>query len=283
MILVLDVGGTKIKYGLADGDRLLPETCGQADSHADESKEKVLEAFASLIERARPLGADRACVCMPGPFDYENGVSHMKHKFASIEGVSLRAPFESAGMDVTFVHDSTAFILGEYAVGRLREGKRPCCVMLGTGLGYAMMKNGRVWERPNHTPAFLLWNAPYLDGICEDAVSTRAIQACYGQKVPVAEIAREARNGNARAREAFLRTGEHLSEILRMIAQRFQPDICAMGGQISAASDLMQIDAPMPLYPVSNPETTARRGAAVYAYLGRDRTVTCEPLPAAIV
>ena len=278
MYLVMDVGGTRIKYGVAGDDGvLLSDTCSQVDSPSDGSREAVFEAFASVIARGAAAGElKEACVCMPGPFDYVNGVSHMKHKFASIEGASLKPVFASAGLNVTFVHDSTAFILGEWADGPLREAQSPCCIMLGTGLGYAMMRHGRVCERPDHSPAFTLWNMPYLDGTGEDAVSTRAIQAYYGARVPVVQIAQEARNGNGKAAEAFLRAGRHLSALLRLVAERFHPDLCALGGQISASADLFRIDSPIPLYTVSNPERTALRGAAVYAHLGREKTVTTE-------
>ncbi|MBQ8137466.1 MAG: ROK family protein [Clostridia bacterium] len=275
MILVMDVGGTKIKYGAArDDGTLLPETVEQADSHADESADAVLSALRQIIRGAQAKYAPkRACVCMPGPFDYVLGVSHMRHKFASIEGVSLKGVFEDAGLRVDFVHDSTAFILGERSAEKMRDAETACCVMLGTGLGFAMLRGGYVLEKVDHRPAFTLWNAPYLDGICEDYVSTRAIQKHYGEPLPVKTIADAARGCDRRASDSFLRVGEHLGAILGLVQARFHPDLCALGGQISAAADLMDIHSPIPLYQVSSPALTALRGAAVYASLGRENTV----------
>ena len=115
-ILVLDVGGSFLKYGVADEKgALLPGSVGEAPARADESPEKVYEAFEEVIRRARetaPLAG--ACACFPGPFDYTHGVFRMKHKFQALFGCSILPPFERAGLPVRFLHDSTAYILGEH-------------------------------------------------------------------------------------------------------------------------------------------------------------------------
>ena len=147
-ILVLDVGGSFLKYGVADQrGALLPGSVGEAPARADESPEKVYEAFGEVIRRAQetaPLAG--ACACFPGPFDYTEGVFRMKHKFQALYGCSILPPFERAGLPVRFLHDSTSYILGEVSDGTLQGTQNPCCVMLGTGLGFSMMKDGKALQ-----------------------------------------------------------------------------------------------------------------------------------------
>lgn len=51
-ILVLDVGGSFLKYGVADEKgALLPGSVGEVPARADESPEKVYEAFEEVIRR----------------------------------------------------------------------------------------------------------------------------------------------------------------------------------------------------------------------------------------
>ena len=80
-ILVLDVGGSFLKYGVADQrGALLPGSVGEAPARADESPEKVYEAFGEVIRRAQetaPLAG--ACACFPGAIDNTEGVFRMKH------------------------------------------------------------------------------------------------------------------------------------------------------------------------------------------------------------
>lgn len=280
-ILVLDVGGSFLKYGVTDEQgRLREESVGELPTRASEAPEQVYAAFSEAIRRAEGFGElSGACACFPGPFDYTNGVFWMKHKFQALYGQSVLPPFERAGLPVRFLHDSTAYILGEYADGALQGAQNPCCVMLGTGLGFAMMREGRVLIDQTQTPALSLWNSPFRDGICEDYVSTRAIQANYGEALSVKEIADRARAGEARAAEAFRRAGEALGELVTLTAARFGLDHLALGGQIARSADLLGLDLPIEWAVSRHLDDAALRGAAFYALHDRQTcTAICEKL-----
>lgn len=264
-ILVLDVGGSFLKYGVADErGALLPGSVGEAPARADESPEKVYEAFGEVIRRAletAPLTG--ACACFPGPFDYTEGVFRMKHKFQALYGCSILPPFERAGLPVRFLHDSTSYILGE--------------VSDGTQQGFSMMKDGKVLIDQTQTPALALWCAPFREGIAEDYVSTRAIQAAYGQPLSVKDIAGRARQGDEQALRAFRLAGEALSELMEIIDRRFHPDKLALGGQIARSADLLQLKLPFPWEVSHHLDDAALRGAAYYAL--RTREECTEVLP----
>jgi len=277
--LVMDIGGSFIKYAAANREgKLLPGSIGQMEANADGSAEEIFSTIREVIRLARcarPIAG--ACVSMPGPFDFDNGVSHMKHKFPALYGKSLRIPFEREGLPVIFLHDSTAFILGEYHGGVLRGAQSPCCVMLGTGLGFAWIRSGLVMVEDNQTPAMPLWRCPYLDGIAEDYVSTRAIRRYYDNKLSVKEIAERARAGEAKAREAFQVTTDHLSAILTPLLKRLYCDKFALGGQIAKSADLMPLDLPVPWEVSSRPDEAALLGAAWYSCQGRSACVRIIP------
>lgn len=272
-LLVLDIGGTFIKYGAADEKGgLIRETVRQIPSHAEEDAEAFFEALRAII-REQGGEAEKACVSIAGPFDYNNGISLMKHKFASLYGQSLRAPFEESGLSVAFLHDSTAFMLGEYLDGALKGAMNACCVMLGTGLGFAWVKDGKVCVDAEQSPALSLWNQPYLDGIAEDYVSTRAIQRYFGESLTVRQIAEQARQGDERAARAFSTAGEHLSAMMRQVIPRLGCEKFALGGQISKSADLLRLHLPVSWSVTAHPEDAALMGACRYAALGRERCV----------
>jgi len=277
--ILMDVGGSFIKYAAANRKgELVPDSIGEMEANASGSEEEVFTAIREiirLVRRTRPVTG--ACVSMPGPFDYDNGVSYMKHKFPALYGKSLRAPFEREGLAVAFLHDSTAFILGEYYDGVLRDAQNPCCVMLGTGLGFAWMRGGLVMVDDNQTPAMTLWRSPYLDGIAEDYVSTRAIRQYYGNQLSVKEIAEQARAGDARAAEAFRITAGHLSAILTPLLSRLHCDKFALGGQIAKSADLMPLELPVPWEVSNHLNDAALLGAAWYICRGRDACIQIVP------
>lgn len=270
-MLALDIGGTFIKYALTDENgMLLPQTVGQAPTDAEGSYEDFLGVLEGIIRRAREQQAfEKASVCIAGPFDFDRGVSMMQHKFRAVYQKSLCPPFEQAGVSVRFLHDSTAYLLGEVYDGVLRGSKAPCCVMLGTGLGFAFMRGGKVCVNPRRTPARILWNMPWRDGIAEDYVSTRAIQAQYGEIIPVKTIADRAREGDAKAEAAFRKTGEYLSEILRDVIPELGCDRLALGGQIAKSADLFHLEVPVAWSVSEHLDDAALRGACYYARHGQ--------------
>lgn len=274
-MLALDIGGTFIKFAMTDENGvILPETVEQIPTNAEGSYEDFVNVLTGIIWQARELRPFRkASVCIAGPFDFDRGVSMMQHKFRAIYQRSLRPPFEQAGVDVCFLHDSTAFILGEAYDGVLKGCKAPCCVMLGTGLGFAFMRDGKVCVDEKRTPALVLWNMPWRDGIAEDYVSTRAIQALYGEKLPVKSIADRARQGDVKAVAAFQTTGEHLSEILKKMIPKLKCDSFALGGQIAKSAELFELDLPIAWSIAKYIDDAALRGASYYAFHGQ---IACE-------
>lgn len=95
-MLVLDIGGTFIKYALTDENgRILPETVEQTPTNAEGCYEDFLAALSHVIHKAQqqqPFG--KASVSIAGPFDFEHGISLMQHKFKAVYQKSLKPPFE---------------------------------------------------------------------------------------------------------------------------------------------------------------------------------------------
>ncbi|MBQ6564440.1 MAG: ROK family protein [Clostridia bacterium] len=275
-MLVLDIGGTFLKYAMTDVyGRVLAESVRQIPSEAS-NYEEFADVLRQVIEAGKQAEkTEKACVSIPGPFDFEHGISLMQHKFAAIYRRSIRPPFEDAGIEVTFLHDSTAFILGEASDGSLAGRAAPCCVMLGTGLGFAFMRDAHVCVNEQRTPAFTLWNMPWKQGIAEDYVSTRAIQQLYGSVISIRSIAEAAYAGEQKALEAFRRTGAELSQILQTVIPKLGCDCLALGGQIAKSADLFELDLPVPWFVSRHLDDAALRGAAFFATHGPGR---CERL-----
>ena len=275
-ILLMDVGGTALKYALADPDGVLvPGTAGQIPSHSGEGLEEILEAFYQAVRRCRAFApAKTACVSIPGPFDYDLGISRMRHKFKALWGFPLGEWFARRGLKVRFLHDSTAFMLGEAAAGALDGAENACCFMLGTGLGFAMMRHGRILLNQDASPALSVWNLPWGNGIAEDRISTRALQRRYGAPESIRKIADAARAGDALALKAFRETGEALSLLADQLLHVFPCERIALGGQIARSAELMAPRFPCPWYVCPHPEESPLRGAARYIHLGAHACVT---------
>ncbi len=229
--LSLDVGGTFIK---CSDSRKVP-----VDS--DGSAEAISSAFRKAVGETG--GLESVGVCIPGPFDYRNGIFLMKHKYAAVYGMSFR---ELAGIpegvSLHFVHDVNAPLMGLLSLHpELRKGK-VALVTLGTGLGFSYAVDGEVKMNENLGPALSLYNRPFRDGVLEDYVSRRALLKAYGKPLPgdVKELSERARGGDAEAREAFLSAGKAFAEGAGPLLDELGIKTVFFGGQIAKSFDLMR-------------------------------------------
>lgn len=281
-VLAVDAGGTYTKYLLAtaEGMPLTPEIA-QIAACPDGTAADIAQAYCALsaraAEQARALGVRvvRVSVCTPGPFDMAQGCPFMRHKFAAIYGQSV-VPWltESLpGVPVGFLHDSTAYLIGEARLGAGKGSRNPACAMLGTGFGFAVMREGRVLVNARRGPALSLWNRPFRGGTVEDVLSRRGIRAAYAARTgldrtpDVRELAEAARAGDAAAKETFWETGAALAELLRPILTELRCDRLILGGQIARAADLFgpyEKDLPCPVALSAMPERAGVLGAALF-------------------
>jgi glucokinase len=247
-ILVYDVGGTHVSASVchADGLYRLGRVVSALHS-AGQSREDFLDLLYSLgSDVCTLLDVAGAELAMPGPFDFDGGVSLMRHKLPYLYGINLRQllaqRFGWRAERVRFVHDSAAFLLGEIGAGVARGASRAVCITLGTGIGSAFAVDGRVvTDGPGVPPGGEIWNLPYESGIVEDCISARAIQRFYlsrtGRLSDVAEIAGTASEDSS-ASAAFAEFGEHLGLVLRRLLTEFRPDVVVLGGGISKSAHL---------------------------------------------
>lgn len=253
-VLALDVGGTFVKSGLvsadgnvADAPPVPVDACGPAIS--------VIGTFAEVIRtglRAADGRVARIGVAMPGPFDYDRGVSLMTRKFGAISGLELVAALrgalpELAEISVRFRHDANAFLAGEMWLGAAQGAGRVIGVTLGTGIGVSCCLDGVFLTNRLGSPSadVSVWSRPYKGGVVEDFISTAGLVARYRCEQPdypaergVKGIAEAAKRGDAGAVRLFQVLGEDLGAVLLPLCERFDPEQIVFGGQIAKDFDL---------------------------------------------
>ena len=237
-ILALDIGGTSVKYGFFNEKAVFGEFSVKDSDGTERLPEKLIECISKY-----PVDCDG--ICAPGPFDYEKGIGLMEHKLKSLYKVSLRELIlkEHPNKDVFFVHDATAFVLGEVCKNLELMDENVAGVMLGTGLGYIQCDNGKAKINQKKTPSNPLWNRPYKNGIAENYVSATAIINKALSKGylfnNVKEIAECARKGERQLLDIFFETGEQLGELIEIKKKEDGFKKVIIGGQVSRAWDLM--------------------------------------------
>jgi len=247
-VLAYDVGGSHVSAAVCHGGSYRLGPVVSAHYPAGQTSDAFLHLLYTLGVQAsaHTVGTSGAELAMPGPFDFDAGVSRMRHKLPYIYGVNLRQPlarqFGWEPAQVRFLKDASAFLLGEIGAGAARGVPRTVGITLGTGIGSAFAVDGRlVTEGTGVAPEGEIWNIPYEGGIVEDFVSTRAIQQNYARRTgTVEDVARIAALAavDPVAAEAFSEFGRHLGLAMRMVLADFAPQVVVLGGGISRSSHL---------------------------------------------
>jgi glucokinase len=247
-VLVYDVGGSHISAAAFDRESCSLSGFASAGYPSEQSSETFLNVLQSLggVAMQTVAGVRGAALAMPGPFDYDAGVSWMQHKLAYLYGFDLRKAlsgrFGWQPEQVRFLNDAAAYLMGEVAGGAARGVSRVVGITLGTGVGSAFAVNGHiVREGTGVTPGGEIWNVPYQGATVEDQISTRAIQKSYrdrtGQEREVSAIAASA-GGDRVAAEVISEFGRNLGAALREILSLFAPQAIVLGGGISRSAHL---------------------------------------------
>lgn len=271
--LMLDIGGTFVKCGCIRNGKF--EKLDQFAICENGTTDLILSP---IIDFLRAHTFKKAIISIPGPMDYPTGTSRMEHKFASLKGISIKKKIEDMipQIEVSFVHDGVAFMLGEALYGQAFGKNKAASVMLGTGLGFAEWENGHVLVNKNLTPLSPIWKMPYRGSIAEQFVSARGIKLRWlslgREDIEVKSIADLARKGDTDAVSLFADTGSMLGEILN--EKLSDTEIVVIGGQISKSWDLMadtfQSACSIPAKATADSEATALLGAYAFGQKGME-------------
>lgn len=236
--ILLDVGGSYIKR--PDGTAIPIPSEG--------SREAIAAALCAAVGRhpqACPGNPRRIGIAIPGPFDFKEGIFLMKHKFEAVYGERFA---ELAGIpervSVKYIHDVIAVLEGSVRIMNLYSGNT-ALVSLGTGLGFALAIKGQVRYGPTGSPADVVWNRPWKDGILEDYASAKAVRNAWvaaggSPKDSAATVALRAYEGNQAAVDAYAMIGETLGEALQGLLEEHNVDTLLFSGQVSKSLILME-------------------------------------------
>jgi glucokinase len=247
-LLSYDIGGSHITVGLC-----LLEPMSLLEMAVAPLPDAISsDAFIGLLhELGQKLIGDGdqaagASIAFPAPFAYDTGISCMRHKLKSLYGVDLKTAladrFGWTTDQIRFLNDADAALLGEVRAGAAKGAAKAVGIMLGTGIGFSFVQDGSLNDTaPGVPPDNEIWNLPFLGGIVEDALSSRALEGDYLARtaghLSVKAIAQLAAS-DPDARAVFDTFGGHLGQVLKDIIAPIGPEVVVFGGGISRSSQL---------------------------------------------
>jgi glucokinase len=150
-VVGIDLGATKIALGLVGPDNCVAAGCRFPTAPLDgpaAAVERMAQAVERLSERVPAGGRVRAAgICTPGPLDLEAGVLVEPPNLPGWRRVPLRHMLsERLGLHVSLEHDARASGLGEYHYGAGRGERSMVYIVVGTGVGAAIIADGHPYR-----------------------------------------------------------------------------------------------------------------------------------------
>lgn len=144
----VDVGGTRVRGGLVREDGSV-ELVDAVATEPERGADQVLHTISHVIERCayRLEEAVRVGVALPGVSD--ETFQRLEHvaNLACLEGVAIGEElFDRTGLGVTVLPDIHAAGLAEYRFGAGRGAQRLIVGCIGTGVGAAVMHDGKFFR-----------------------------------------------------------------------------------------------------------------------------------------
>ncbi|WP_036283432.1 ROK family protein [Microbacterium luticocti] len=256
LIAGIDIGGTKISALLA-GDDGTVRSRGAVAAPASQGADAMADAAASLVRRlVRDAEADVTVVGVgtAGVVDHHSGaIRAASGTFPGWAGYPLAQEL-SARLDLPICveNDVNAFLLGEVAAGA-EYGDDVLGVMLGTGVGGAVLLDGRLRHGPHgaageigHTPGYgdtrcTCGQRGHLETVASGtSLSRRYAERTRGAALGAREVARRARSGDADARAVFDDAGRALALACASAAGILDLPVAVVGGGVAQAWDLLE-------------------------------------------
>ncbi len=249
LFLGIDIGGTKIACGLvSESGQVLRQSRRPTPLSGGTS---ILEAALDLAGeyRAEPITA--IGIGTGGQVNADTGVIvSATHLLPGWAGTRVKAAFESAlGLPCFVDNDVNALAVGEHRFGNGQGLTTVVYLALGTGVGGALLLNGRLhhgshWAGAEFGHLLLAMGEAAPRRSLEEYVSGPGLVQTYREisgfdgEITGETVAAEAhQNPESAAASAVARTGEYLGYGLVSLANVLDPDLIVIGGGLAALGD----------------------------------------------
>lgn len=234
VIATVDIGGTGIKFAAMSKEG---EILDKQEIATPDDLDGLLDWLKLLLSKRDYQGI---AMSVPGAVDRKTGTIGGISAVPYIHGFSWYDKLASYELPIHLENDANCVGLSELLAHP--ELENAACVVIGTGIGGAMIVNGRLHRGKHHlggefgymttlAPAEKLnnWSQLASTGNMVRYLAEKSGQTDWNGR----KIYQEAEAGNTLCQEAIERMNRNLAQGLLNIQYLFDPDVISLGGSIS--------------------------------------------------
>jgi glucokinase len=275
-VVGVDLGATKIALGLIDpSQRIVARRRIPTDAH--EGPASVVARIAENVAALQPHVPDDAHIgavgiCTPGPVDHKTGTLIDPPNLPALHHTPLRQILETRlratptlrghrEVRVCLEHDAKAAALGEFHYGSGRGSKSMVYIVVGTGVGAAIILDGELYRGIHNTAGEIghttldpngdlcscgsrgcletYLSGPWLAEHYRRARERSGPPLDDGDAITGKDVTARAEAGDALAREVMTRAGRALGTGIATMAMILDVERYVVGSSVAKAGDLL--------------------------------------------
>lgn len=260
-VVGIDLGGTKIAFALVNPENQIIAR-RRIPTNADDGVEAVIQRIhdeIKILEESVPEGKAIAGIgiCTPGPVDHITGDLLT---LVNLPGIS-NTPFqrllsEKMGVPVRLDHDAKVAALGEFYYGVGRGSQSMVYIVLGTGVGAAIIIDGKLYYGMSNTAGEVGHTTIDPNGMqchcgsrgcLETYTSGPRIEQRYrertGEAISGHEITERAKAGDPVAADIMHQAGWALGIAIATMAMILNIELYVLGSSVAKAGELLTVPA----------------------------------------
>lgn len=243
----MDIGGTSAKYGMVDKNGRISQT-GRFLTGENLGIQPFLTRFFAATDRAVQAGAQAIGIASLGWVDSENarfvgGIENLPYLAQADFPTFIRRRY--GDIPVRLCNDVSAAALGEMRFGAARGCDNFLCLAIGTGIGGAIVLDGRLLEGCHFRAGeFGYWDFEEPNQYLEKEVSAKrmvfaASQALGNSEMDGIKFFERIRNQDPVCVQILEQQMEKLGRCVANLEIALDVERVVIGGGISAAADVL--------------------------------------------
>lgn len=239
--LCVDIGGTSIKYALFDEAGKRIGNVYTAATIIYENTTNIVDTLEKIVQEM--MGSNvlsGICICSAGVVDNNHGkIDYAGYTIPGYTGTDLKGSIETKfGIRCEVENDVNAACLGEYWLGSGANKTSVLCLAIGTGIGGAVMLDGKLWHGFSNT-ACEVGYMKLSTGRFQDIASTTALIAAVSKVKEMnpadlngKKIMQWAKTGDLETMEVLKKWVANLTEGIANLIYAYNPSTIILGGGI---------------------------------------------------
>jgi glucokinase len=246
----IDLGGTNIKVVAASqvGEVLERSTC-ETRADSPESWVETIRLRIQEIEETQAESARWIGLAAPGLASRDSlSIVSMPGKLRGLEGLNWTDVLKTPAA-VPVINDAHAALLGEFWIGAAVGYRDVVLLTLGTGVGGAILADGRLYKghlgRAGHLGHISLNADGALDivgtpGSLEQTIGNATLpERSAGRFTSTRELVAAHLSGDEKASDVWLRSVKNLAAGITSIINALDPEVIIIGGGIAQAGSVL--------------------------------------------